>query len=71
MGTRRVAAELIGDLGLVYQRMKAANRELSDLVGATGTRLLDLPGIGASGAARLAALTPARPTHSQRRTRRA
>ena len=50
---RRVAAELIVDLERIYQRKKAANKELTDLVAATGTGLLDLPGIGPSGAARL------------------
>jgi transposase len=50
---RRVAAELIADLERIYQRKKAANKELTDLVAATGTGLLDLPGIGPSGAARL------------------
>jgi transposase len=50
---RRVAAELIADLERIHQRKKAANTELTDLVAATGTGLLDLPGIGPSGAARL------------------
>jgi transposase len=50
---RRVAAELISDLERIYQRKKAANKELTDLLAATGTSLLDLPGIGPSGAARL------------------
>ncbi|WP_460713949.1 IS110 family RNA-guided transposase [Nocardioides dilutus] len=50
---RRVAAELISDLERIYARKKAANKELRDLVAATGTTLLDLPGIGPSGAARL------------------
>jgi transposase len=50
---RRVAAELIADLERIYQRKKAANRELEALVRATGTSLLDLNGIGPSGAARL------------------
>jgi transposase len=54
-GTRRVAAELIGDLERIYQRKKAANRELSMLLRATGTTLTDLHGIGPSGAARLLA----------------
>jgi transposase len=49
----RVAAELIADLERIHQRKKAANTELTDLVAATGTGLLDLPGIGPSGAARL------------------
>jgi transposase len=50
---RRVAAELIGDLERVYQRSKAADKELAELVAATGTTLMDLHGIGPSGAARL------------------
>jgi transposase len=50
---RRVAAELIGDLERIYQRKKAANKELKELVAATGTTLMDLHGIGPSGAARL------------------
>ncbi len=50
---RRVAAELIADLERIYARKKAADKELRDLVAATGTSLLDLTGIGPSGAARL------------------
>ncbi|WP_143175825.1 IS110 family transposase [Cryptosporangium aurantiacum] len=50
---RRVAAELITDLERIYQRSKAADKELRELVVATGTRLLELHGIGPSGAARL------------------
>jgi len=50
---RRVAAELIADLERVYQRKKAADKELRELVKATGTTLMDLHGIGPSGAARL------------------
>ncbi len=50
---RRVAAELISDLERIYQRKKAANKELTELLAATGTTLTDLPGIGPSGAARL------------------
>ncbi|MFG1928951.1 transposase [Cryptosporangium sp. NPDC048952] len=50
---RRVAAELITDLERVYQRSKAADKELTELVRATGTSLLELRGIGPSGAARL------------------
>ncbi|MFG1928964.1 IS110 family transposase [Cryptosporangium sp. NPDC048952] len=50
---RRVAAELIADLERIYQRSKDADKELRDLVRATGTSLLDLHGIGPSGAARL------------------
>jgi transposase len=50
---RRVAAELISDLERIYQRKKAANTELKQLVAATGSTLMDLHGIGPSGAARL------------------
>jgi transposase len=50
---RRVAAELISDLERIYQRKKAADRELRDLLTATGTTLTSLNGIGPSGAARL------------------
>jgi transposase len=50
---RRVAAELIADLERVYQRKRAANKELKALVAATGTTLMDLHGVGPSGAARL------------------
>jgi transposase len=50
---RRVAAELISDLERIYARKKAANKELTELLTATGTGLLDLNGIGPSGAARL------------------
>ena len=50
---RRVAAELIADLERVYARKKAADKELKELLAATGTSLMDLRGIGPSGAARL------------------
>ena len=50
---RRVAAELISDLERIYKRKKAAAEELRELVAATSTSLLDLKGIGPSGAARL------------------
>jgi transposase len=50
---RRVAAELISDLERIFARKKAADKELTELVAATGTELLDLNGIGPSGAARL------------------
>ncbi|MFN8079800.1 MAG: transposase [Kineosporiaceae bacterium] len=50
---RRVAAELIADLERVYARSKAADKELAALVRATGTSLMDLNGIGPTGAARL------------------
>ncbi len=50
---RQVAAEPISDLERVYQRTKAADKELAALLGATGTTLTSLHGIGPSGAARL------------------
>lgn len=50
---RRVAAELVADLERIYARKKAANKELTELLRATGTSLLDLHGIGPTGAARL------------------
>ena len=50
---RRVAAELITDLERIYARKKAADKELRELIEATGTSLLSLNGIGPSGAARL------------------
>jgi transposase len=50
---RRVAAELITDLERIYQRKKAADKELRVLLKATGTTLTTLNGIGPSGAARL------------------
>ncbi|MEU0156646.1 transposase, partial [Micromonospora fulviviridis] len=50
---RRVAAELISDLERVYRRSKDADKELTELVASTGTTLMDLHGIGPSGAARL------------------
>jgi transposase len=50
---RRVCAELIADLQQVYDRTKAADKELTALLAATGTTLTQLRGIGPSGAARL------------------
>ena len=50
---RRVAAELITDPERVHKRSKSADKELKELLTATGTRLLNLHGIGPSGAARL------------------
>ena len=46
---RRVAAELIADLERIYQRKKAADKELAAAVKATGTTLMSLDGIGPSG----------------------
>ncbi|PWN00820.1 IS110 family transposase [Nocardioides silvaticus] len=50
---RRVAAELIADLERIYLRRKAADKELTELIRASGSSLLDLNGIGPTGAARL------------------
>jgi transposase len=50
---RRVAAELIADLERVHQRKKAADKELAAALKGTGTTLMQLQGIGPSGAARL------------------
>jgi transposase len=50
---RRVAAELIADLERIYRRKKAVDKELRELVAATGTALMDLHGIGPADAARL------------------
>ena len=50
---RRMAAELVTDLERIHVRKKAADKELDELVAATGTALQDLHGIGPSGAARL------------------
>jgi transposase len=50
---RRLAAELVADLEQNYTRKKAADKELKTLLAQTGTGLLDLHGIGPSGAARL------------------
>ncbi|MFC4784966.1 hypothetical protein ACT8ZV_10840 [Nocardioides sp. MAHUQ-72] len=52
--TRRgVAAELISELERIYARKWVANKELEELVSATGTSLLDRHGTGPTGAARL------------------
>jgi transposase len=63
---RRVAAELISDLERIYQRKKSADKELRELLAATGSTLTQLTGIGPSGAARLlvevADITPDRRT---------
>jgi transposase len=47
------AMELVVDLERIYQRKKAANKELIEQLKTTGTGLVDLHGIGPSGAARL------------------
>jgi transposase len=50
---RRLAAELITELVGIDKRIKTADRELNELIDATGSTLRDLHGIGPSGAARL------------------
>jgi transposase len=50
---RRLAAELIAELVAIDKRIKIANRELHELIEATGSSLRELNGIGPSGAARL------------------
>ena len=50
---KRVVLELVEDLERIYQRKKAANKELVALVKTTGTGLLGLHEIGPSGASRL------------------
>lgn len=50
---RRLAAELVVELAGIDQRIKTANSELTELIETTGSTLLELTGIGPSGAARL------------------
>ncbi|MBM0259889.1 IS110 family transposase [Micromonospora sp. 4G55] len=50
---RRLASELISELVQLDKRIKAADKELTELVETTGSSLQDLNGIGPSGAARL------------------
>ncbi|WP_231925076.1 transposase [Micromonospora purpureochromogenes] len=50
---RRLASELIGELVVIDKKITTAKQELTDLVNNTGSRLMDLTGIGPSGAARL------------------
>jgi transposase len=52
---KRVAMELVVDLERIYARKKAANKELLALLAEVDTTLLNLHGIGPSGAARLLA----------------
>ncbi|MGW5111164.1 IS110 family transposase [Nocardia sp. NPDC004123] len=53
----RLVTELIDDLEVVDRKTKAADKELEQLVVARGSTLMDLHGIGPSGAARLLADT--------------
>ncbi|KZM75199.1 transposase [Nocardia terpenica] len=50
---RRLASELIGELAALDKKIKAADRELTALLAATGTNLTSLHGIGPSAASRL------------------
>jgi transposase len=50
---RRLAAELVVELAAIDKRIKTADKELSELIAATGSTLRELHGIGSSGAARL------------------
>jgi transposase len=52
---RRLAAELIGELEAIDKKTRALDKELTALVTARGSTLMDLHGIGPSGAARLLA----------------
>ena len=50
---RQLASELVGELEVIDHKIKTAKKQLTELVEATGSGLLDLNGIGPSGAARL------------------
>jgi transposase len=50
---RQLAAELITELAVVDKKIRVTNKQLTELVCATGSSLLRLNGIGPSGAARL------------------
>ncbi|MBE1491760.1 transposase [Plantactinospora soyae] len=50
---RRLASELIGELIVIDKKIKTTKQELTDLVNSTGSQLMDLTGIGPSGAGRL------------------
>jgi transposase len=52
---RRLAAELTGELEAIDKKTRALDKELAGLVTARGSTLMDLHGIGPSGAARLLA----------------
>jgi transposase len=52
---RELAAELIGEVQAVDDKLTALNRRLRQAVTATGSRLMDLYGIGPAGAARILA----------------
>lgn len=50
---RRLVVELIGELEAIDRKIKAAEKDLTVLVGDRGCTLMDLTGIGPTGAARL------------------
>lgn len=50
---RALAAEKIAELVVIDAKIKAAKKQLSELIAASGSGLLELNGIGPSGAARL------------------
>jgi transposase len=52
---RRLTVELIGELESIDKKIKAIDKDLTQLVTARGSTLLELHGIGPSGAARLLA----------------
>ena len=52
---RRLAAELISEIEAIDKKIKSLKKELTALVTARGSTLLELHGIGPSGAARLLA----------------
>jgi transposase len=52
---RRLAVELIGELEVIDRKIKTAEKELAVLVRERGSTLLELTGIGPTGAARLLA----------------
>ncbi len=52
---KRLALEQLEDLSVIERRIKAADKERKALVLASGSRLMDLPGIGPIGAARILA----------------
>ena len=52
---RRLAVELISELEGIDKKIKAAEKDLKELVNARGSTLMELHGIGPSGAARLLA----------------
>jgi transposase len=52
---KRLALEQLEDLVVIDRRIKASDKELKALVIASGSKLMDLPGIGPIGAARILA----------------